>query len=114
MKREPTWSSAPSPIFNLQSAVFSDLLDPLQIPLECHRLLRIDQHVELGRLEPVRLDLDLVAAGVQRELLERAVELIDVAHEVAVDVDLRGARLDLQLQVALLAVAVGRRVSAAG
>jgi len=54
-----------------------------------------------------------VPAGVQGELLERAVELIDVTDEVAVDVDLRGARLDPQLQAALFAAAVGRGVAAA-
>jgi hypothetical protein len=36
-----------------------------------------DEHVELRRLVALRAELHLVASAVERELLERAVELVD-------------------------------------
>ena len=56
----------------------------------------VDEHVEHCRLVAVGLDLDSMMAAVHAELLEGAVEAVDDANEVAVDVDLRVPRLDLQ------------------
>jgi hypothetical protein len=65
----------------------------------------------------LRVGDDLVVAGRQVEPLEHAVELIDRAHEEAVDVDLRVARLDFEpgrRPVAIVAVVrVGIRVGVA-
>src|SRR5262245_14540867 len=94
-----------------------NLLNLLHVSREGDGLLGRDEHVELGRLVAVGAELDLVAPAVQRQLLERAVELVHEADVIAVDVDLRVARLDLQLQVALIVPAVDaariRAVSAA-
>ena len=54
-----------------------------------------------------------MAAAVEPELLERAVVAVDDADEVAVDVDLRLLRLDLQAQRSVVAVGLADRVSAA-
>src|SRR5437870_7035798 len=59
-------------------------LNPLQLSRERDGLSRRDQDVELRRLVPVGADLDLVLAAVERKLLERAVEVVDGADEVAV------------------------------
>ena len=42
-------------------------------------------------------------AGVDAELLEGAIEAIDISDEIAVDVDLSLTRLDLELQRAFVA-----------
>jgi hypothetical protein len=57
----------------------------------------------------IGLDLDSMAAGVDSELLEHAIEFIDDAHEVAIHVDLRFARLDLQPERSGRALAIRAR-----
>ena len=61
-----------------------------------------DADVDFERLEAWRDDLDLVFAVFERQRLEHAVEVVDVAREVSIDVHFRVTRLDLQAQFAEL------------
>src|SRR5688572_28503759 len=74
----------------------TDRLLSAKLALVGDRFTRRDQHVERDGFVAGGLDFDPVSAGVDPELLEDAVEVVDHAHEVAVDVDLGVARLDLQ------------------
>src|SRR4029453_4247712 len=80
-----------------------------KLALVSDRFTRSDQDVERDRLMTIGLDLDPRATGVDSELLEHAVEFIDDAHEVAIHVDLRFARLDLQPERSGRALAVRAR-----
>src|SRR6188474_2508947 len=84
----------------------ADLLDPRQLALVGDRFVRRDQHLERDRFVAGRLDFDAVAAGVDAELLERAVEIVDRADEEAVHVYLAFTRLDLQAQRTLRSAAI--------
>src|SRR6476620_8484010 len=85
------------------SVVAAESADPLHLALVRRRFTRRDQNVELQRFVALRLELDLVRAGVDAELLEGAIEAIDISDEIAVDVDLSLTRLDLELQRAFVA-----------
>src|SRR5580765_1297874 len=70
-------------------------------------MFRGDAHIELEALVPRRANHDPMGTGIDVQLLEDPVEVVDDADEVAVDVDLGLARLDLQLERSLVARCVG-------
>jgi hypothetical protein len=76
------------------------LLNWLQFAAIRDRLVRRDAHVERECGEARLPDLNPVRTRVDRQPLEEPVEVVHQADEVSVDVDLRVARADLQVQVA--------------
>ena len=62
--------------------------------------------LEGERLVALGLDLDPVAASLEVEVLERAIEVVDDTHVIAVHVHLGVLGLDLQAQAALRIVLV--------
>src|ERR1700730_10192056 len=83
-------------------------LNLLQFALIGRRMIRRDAHVERQRLEPRRADFDPVRTRLDVQPLEDAVEVVDDADVVAVDVHFCLARLDLQAQRSLIAVRTAR------
>ena len=77
------------------------LPDRLQIALVLRRLVEPDPHVEGERLVSRRSHFDPMRTGREMKPLEHPVEVVDDADVVAVDEDLRVARLDLQPQRAV-------------
>src|SRR5262245_25454895 len=72
-----------------------------------------DADVEGQRLVALRAHFDPVRAGFDVQPLERAVELIDDADEIAVDIHFRFAWLDLQAQRAFIRIAATRALAVA-
>src|SRR5262249_54941222 len=81
-----------------QSAIRSPqfLLDLLQLSVVRRGVIRRDANLEGERLVSRRADLDAVRPAFDVQLLEDAVEVVDHADVVAIDVDLGLPRLDLQ------------------
>ena len=50
----------------------------------------------LHRVIAIAIDDELVAAGLDAQSLEHPVEVVDLAREIAVDVDVRVARFHLE------------------
>ena len=71
-------------------------MDALQLTLVGDAFARRDEHFELEWLVTISADFDAVATGFEAELLEQAVEAVDHADEVAVDIDLGVTRFELQ------------------
>src|SRR5712692_1906232 len=82
------------------------LLDLLQLTFISSRVIRCDSHIERERLVTRRAHFDAVRAGIKMQALEDAVEIVDDADVVAVDVHLAFLRLDLQAQRPFVAVGV--------
>ena len=61
-------------------------------------MIRGDAYLDGQRLVAGGADLDAVRPRLDFQRLEDAVEIVDESREVAVDVDLRFLRLDLQPQ----------------
>ena len=81
-----------------------------QIAVQIDSARRVDVDVEDLRLEAGRFDFDLVRSDVERQTLKDAVEVVDDARVVAVDIDGRVTRPDLETNVAVVpSAAVDRR-----
>src|SRR5688500_17101507 len=86
----------------------------LQIAFVGDRLAADDQHFELCGLVSLGTDLDAVRARLDRQLLEHAVEAVDLTDVVTVDIDLAVLRLHLQTNgtdIAILPAAVAAAVA---
>src|SRR6185436_15925400 len=87
--------------------------EPLHLTLIRRRVIGRDAHFERERLVARRAHFNPMRSGVEVQTLEDAVEVVDLAGVIAVDVDLRIARLYLQAQRAFLVIgpiAAARRI----
>src|SRR6266849_5730660 len=73
-----------------------ELLKLLQLASIRDRVVGRDRDVERHRLVSVCAHFDVMRSAVKTELLKQAVEVIDDADQVAIDVDLRLLRRDFQ------------------
>src|SRR5712692_1714399 len=75
---------------------FNGSLDLLQLALVSHRLAGLDPHVKAERLVTWRADFDPMRPCLDMQLLEDAVEVVDDADVIPVDVDRRLFWFDLE------------------
>src|SRR4026208_2117126 len=76
--------------------------DALHLRFVSRRSIDADHHLEGERLVAHCPNLDAVRSRIEVQALEDAVEIVDDADVVAVDVDFGVARLDLQPQAPLV------------